>query len=48
MKKERNEEGKKVFRGTFEGGRELARPKPKELGIGKLIKQIIKGKKTEK
>jgi hypothetical protein len=48
MKKERNEEGKKVFTGTFESGRVLARPQPKELVINKLIKKIINGKKTKK
>ena len=30
MKKERNEEGKKVFTGTFESGRELVRQQPKQ------------------
>jgi hypothetical protein len=48
MKKEINEEGKKVFSGTFESGRTLLRPQLKQLSIEKLIKKIIKGKKTKK
>ena len=48
METKRNEEGKKVLIGTFESGRVLARPQPKELGIEKIIKKIIKGKKIKK
>ncbi len=47
MTKERNENGKKVFKGTFESGRVLARPQPKELAIEKLIKKLIKSKKQK-
>ena len=47
MTKGRNDNGKKVFKGTFESGRSLARPQPKELVIEKLIKRIIKGRKTK-
>jgi hypothetical protein len=48
MKIEKNEKGEKVFSGTFEGGRTLARPQPNELGIEKLIKKIIIGRRTKK
>lgn len=48
MEKERNEDGKKVFRGTFESGRKLARPQTKELAIEKLIKRLMKRKKFKK
>ena len=48
MKKERNEEGKKVFTGTFESGRELVRQQPKQLAIEKLIKKIMKRSTNKK
>ena len=48
MKKERHEEGKKVFTGTFESGRELVRQQPKQLAIEKLIKKIMKRSKNKK
>lgn len=48
MKEEINEEGKKVFSGTFESGRILLRPQLKQLRIEKLIKKIIKGKNNKK
>jgi len=42
MKIEKNDNGDKVFTGTFESSKHKIRKQPKELAIEKFIKKIIK------
>jgi len=48
MKKERSEDGKKRFVGTFESSKHTMRREPKEMAIEKIIKKLIKRCKIRK